>query len=401
MKKRMASIQVGKSDVVKNTDKSRKKRNISSNPLIRADNYIKDKYPKTQYNIISETIDFGVKNITTDDVITELKMAGVKITRSDFETFLRSNRIAKIDVFEEYFESLKGKWNPKKKDYIKQLSKHINTEDNKLWRSMFKKHLVRSVRQAYGDTKFANRFVIVLQSKEESIGKSTFLRFLNPFDDLYYKEHIDQNDMDLVITKVFIFNFEELESLNSIGFNKLKAVISSVLSTFRRLYTQTYTSKPRRCSFWGSTNDEGFLGGGQNTRWIIINVKSVDFAYSNLKIKKIWAQAVYLLNSGFNYELTKEELEAIKRNSKEYRFQSREELLILEYFEKSKRYLNTATDIARHINESSTEIKVGSRRIGKALKDMGYNQRMQDNKRLYNIKVIANDEEINNDDLPF
>ena len=372
------------------------------NPIVMVHTYIKKNYPLTTFNVITEKIDFGVKDKNTDDVITDMRMKGIKISHGDFETYLRSDKVKKVDEFKEYFESDKIKygWSKNEPDHIKMLSEFVSTDNSSFWYSMFKKHIVRAVKQARGDSTFANRFVIVLRSTDESIGKSTLLRFLNPFGNDFYIENID-NDISLAMTKTFVFNFEEIESLNKIGFSKLKSLISAENSNIRRLYTQSYFSKPRRCSFWASTNDLEFLGGGQNTRWLIINVRSIDFKYSKeIKVDNIWAQATYLLNNGFDYKLTKEEEVFARRLTKEHRFKSNEEEYISEYLQPSTKHFATPTTIERFLNRNSEQTKVKAQRIGNALKDMGY-ERVKNNS-IYGYEIeLKNGNSIKDNSIPF
>jgi len=75
-------------------------------PLELADRYIKKNYPKTTYNIVAESVDFGIDGIGFDDVFTELRMEGIKVAHQELETYFRSNNTTKFDPFKEYFESL-------------------------------------------------------------------------------------------------------------------------------------------------------------------------------------------------------------------------------------------------------------------------------------------------------
>jgi predicted P-loop ATPase len=365
-------------DVNRNEDKTQgvinlNPESISRNPLVLADLYIKRKYPNTKFNIITEVADFGVDDKNFDDLITDMKMTGIKIGTKDFETFLRSDKVGRFDPFVEYFSYNKDDWNPDDVDHIETLANHVKTDDQVLFNSMFKKHLVRAVKQAMG-VNFANRFVLVLRSNNENIGKSTFLRFLNPFDSKYYFEMMDDH-MELAITKSFIFNFEELDNLYKTGFNKLKAIISSSGSNIRRFHTQNYYDKPRRCTFFASTNDVTFLGGGSNTRWLIFSVESFDFEYDKTDINKVWAQASYLYHNDFDYELNQSEWELMKATSKDFRYRPKEEEYITQYFQRSTEHFATATEIESHLNRMLDQSRVDAQKIGSALSAMEYERK--------------------------
>ena len=343
---------------------------------------MKENYPNTTFNIVTEKADFGVDGVTFDEAIVVLMKKNSGVSSKLLEMVLRSrNDVKHIDPFRTYFESdqIKKGWKKEDRDYINDLSGYVKTNNQEFWQSMFKKHLVRAVGQATNLSDFANRFVLVMQSFKENIGKSSFIRFLNPFGSEYFIEHIDDN-MDLSITKVFIFNFEEIESLNKIGFNKLKAIISQGDSTIRRLYTQNYFTKPRRCTFFASTNELNFLGGGENSRWLIVNILDIDFAYSkDIDIDKIWAQAKYLFDNDFETDLSKEEWKIAKSQAKEHRYKSKEEEYISEYFQASGKHFATPTNIEHYLNSIGNQSNVNAQRIGATLQAMGY-ARVKENK---------------------
>lgn len=354
-------------------------------------NLLKEAYPNTTFNIVTEKADFGIDEVTFDEVVVELMKKNKNVTSKLLEMVLRSNKEVKhVDPFKSYFESeeiLKG-WSPNERDYINELSSYVKTTNQKFWQSMFKKHLVRAVGQATNLSDFANRFVIVMQSQEENIGKSSFIRFLNPFSSEYFIEHID-DDINLSITKVFIFNFEEIESLNKIGFNRLKAIISTGKSTIRRLYTQNYVTKPRRCNFFASTNELNFLGGGENSRWLVVNLREIDFSYSkDIDINKVWAQAKFLFDNNFKTDLTPEEWEIAKSQAKEHRFRSKEEEYITENFQPSSKHFATPTDIEHYLNAIGNQSKVNAQRIGATLQAMGYRRVKKHSVYGYNIQTI-------------
>jgi len=370
----------------KNFKKSAPEVEVKQNtPLIMADEYVKKAYPNTKYNIISESIDFGIKNKVFDDVFTELGMRNIKISSSVFDTYLRSDKIKKYDPFKEYFKKL-PKWD-RKSDYIKKLATHVKTENQEFWEIMFEKHLIRSVGQAMGDGKVVNRYVNVLVSPKESIGKTTFIRYLNPFKGEYYTEQTD-SDLLLALTKNFILNMEEIESMTSQGFNKLKATISTDSTSMRTLYTQNFKNRVRRASFWASTNNTEFLGGGENTRWLIHKILNIDFGYSNkIDINKVWAQAYHLYNSSFDYNLTQKEKGIAKGISRVHKFKSHEAEFITHYLQPSKTETATATDVTRYLQQYSKG-SFNAQRIGTALTGMEYKKKLLNGISQYYIETI-------------
>ena len=362
--------------------------------LEKAHNYIIKHYPDTKFNIVSENVDFGIEGVTIADVYTELKFAKIDIPMRDLETYFRSNRTTKYDPFKDYFKALKY---DRKTDYIGFLSQHIITDNSNFFESMFKKHLIRTVGQALGDGKFVNRYVLVFKSSKEHLGKSTFIRFLEPFGGDYYTEDLGNNPA-LAFSKNFIYNIEELETFNKYDINKLKALISSSTTTDRMMYTQTFIKRIRRCSIFASTNEDAFLGGGENSRWIIFNVDSINFDYNNTKNKKnkiniddVWAQAYHLYKSGADYDLTAKEWELTKSTNKDYVYKNDVDLYIDEFLMPSEYAFATATQISEYLKLKSGRKPFAANIIGKAMVDAKYKKVSQGTAHGYNVATMKNE----------
>ena len=357
------------------------------NSLVMVDKYINKYYPKTRFNIVTGKGDFGVSDKTFDDVYVEMQIeANIKVSKNDFASYLKSNYVNKFDPFIDYFEGLKGKWNADDKDHIDQLANHIKAKDQPFFNVMFKKHLVRSVKQAI-NVGYANRIVLVLQSKDQDLGKSTFIRALNPFGDEHYFEEIT-DDTKLMLTKCFILNIEELENMNRVSVGKLKALISSTHNNVRTFYTQTLESLPRRASIYASTNDNDFLSDDKNTRWLVCEITGVNWGYStDVNFDGIWAQAANLYYGGFNYELTQEEKHWLKEKAEGFKIQTKEMGFIQEYFRESQEHTSTATIIASYLMEYKQGVAtLSSVYIGRALSSLGYESKIKDGKKCWCIE---------------
>jgi predicted P-loop ATPase len=141
---------------------------------------------------------------------------------------------------------------------------------------------------------------------------------------------------------------------------------------------------PRRTTFWGSTDKDEFLIDEQgNVRWVIIKIKSIlhdeggEKGYNkNIDIDKVWAQAYYLLKSGFQFTLTKEEIIYSEKNNQENFMKiTFEEELINKYFiasdrDDTKAKFMTTADITIFLEEFSK--KINSNNVGKALKKLKF-----------------------------
>tara|TARA_B110000037_G_C17090452_1_gene493779 strand:- start:249 stop:1514 length:1266 start_codon:yes stop_codon:yes gene_type:complete len=356
---------------VVNIDGSKALREEKKSNIDQVDDLIRRDYPDTSFNVIAETTDFGIKGKTFESVITQIKKEKIVIGVKDFENYLKSDMIEQFDPFIKYYDSLIGEWNEGDPDYLEMLADHVKTPDQKLFNSMFKKHMVRAVSQAT-KVEQPNRFVLVLRSSKESLGKSTFIRFLNPLGDEYLFEHLT-NDVEKASTKCLIYNLEELEGLNKGWFNRLKSVISSSSHSSRKMFSSQWETRPRKCSFFASTNEDSFLGGGDNTRWLVFSIVEIDFGYSkSIDIHKVWSQAKYLSDNGFEITLTEEEKEQVKQVAAEHRYGSTEEEYIMTFFRKSTRHKASATQIERVLNAKEDLSPVKAQKIGRTLSEMGY-----------------------------
>jgi predicted P-loop ATPase len=104
-------------------------------------------------------------------------------------------------------------------------------------------------------------------------------------------------------------------------------------------YAATFTEFPRRASFFGTTNRNDFLTDSENVRWLIFNVDTIDRSYGNVftgdfkvDIDKLWCQAYQLYRSGFDCELTSDDMVSNEVNNVLYSATSLEKEVINSYF---------------------------------------------------------------------
>ena len=309
-------------------------------------------------------------NVNPDEIYRQTSMAKFKYSLTDLRSLLKSDFVHSYDPILDYFKSLTYDG----KDHISKLASYIKTDDEGFWEKQFKKSLVRSI--ACGLGKKENRIVMVLYGKKQETGKTTFIRFLSPWGvKQYFTESPiiggNQKDTEIRFSENFIYNIEELAGLSRIDINKLKADISKSSIKERRAYASFEVSAPRRCNFWASTNQKEFLHDEENTRWLVFNTVSIDWGYKqNVDINKVWGQAWYLYNNGFNYELDAEDRAIREYLNEDYRFKRSEEELIARYFkpaESGQGKFMSATEVAMYLNSKSAHLKINPNNIGKTM----------------------------------
>ncbi|QDK77765.1 virulence protein E [Spirosoma sp. KCTC 42546] len=338
-----------------------------------------------QYKSVSSTC---FREMNESNLLKELYEIGFNRFKDQLKALLKSDFIPEYDPFKAYFEGLPS-WDETQPDYIAELLSYVKVKDADWFAIMFKKMLIRSVACAIGVAKF-NKQCFVLYGPQDD-GKTSFLRFLCPpaLKD-YYKENIDFENKDgrIALGENFLINLDELSSLSKSDTNKFKAYLTEERVKVRRPYAERETIIIRRASFLGSTNQNEFLTDVTgNVRWLVFETNSINHdkggpkGYSaNVDINNVWAQAYALLKSGFQYQLTREELARSEGNNRQHQRTTAEIDLINHYFQPAdkttpKAEFLTATEIARRLTILiEGKVRVNDNNVGKALTLLGYQQ---------------------------
>tara|TARA_R110000868_G_scaffold153065_2_gene378385 strand:- start:1889 stop:4297 length:2409 start_codon:yes stop_codon:yes gene_type:complete len=332
-----------------------------------------------------------------ENIWRDVQIARYKFGFDDLKRLLTSDFVPTVNLWEEYFESIKGL--DADRDYIKELASHIqctSPKEQQYFEMMFKKMLVRTIKCALVDS-YPNRYVFVLSSKTQSNGKSWFIRWLSPFDNQeYYAENPleDNKDSRIRLAETFIYNLEELASITKFEINRLKATVSQVGSRERKPYGHSADSMVRRCSFYASTNNSDFLTDDVNTRWLCFDINRIDWKYSKVCDKnQIWGQAYSLFKSGFDCELTDKECEVRDTKNLDYRSNSLEGELLQKYFENADKdalgcRFMTTTSILQTLSSltKDSRVTIHAVSLGKALSRLDFKKVRTNN--MYGYYVI-------------
>jgi len=318
----------------------------------------------------------GYEVLNLDSIYRKLQHVGFKFPFDKLKSLFKSDFVNRYNPFLDYFKDLEP-WDGET-DYIKQLASYVKVEDQDFYEIQFKKALVRSI--GCGLFGRENRIVFVLVGEKQSTGKSTFIRFLNPFGAKYYTESPLHNNKDssFSIAENFIYNLEELASLSNIDINRLKSIISMASIKERKAYARDAIEQPRRANFFASTNKTEFLTDTENTRWLCFNMESINWGYTTeVDIHKVWSQAYALYKDPkFSDQLTKEEAQARDAKNKNYEINDYEKELIKRHFkiclENEGEFYSNA-DILEILQEDGSK-NLNSRFIGKNMVQLGFNR---------------------------
>lgn len=148
--------------------------------------------------------------------------------------------------------------------------------------------------------------VLVLISKKQGIGKSSFGRWLCPkqLEDLYIESLIRPEDKDnrLRLAATFIWEIQELgATTRRADVEALKGFLSTERIRDRKPYGSVDIVKPALACFLGTVNDNGagfLLDTTGNRRFMVLDANEMNFSFQKIDINQVWAQAIVLWQQG-------------------------------------------------------------------------------------------------------
>ena len=371
----------------------------NTTPMGMAEAYIKEKYPDLYMDQVSEVVMSDSKDVTS--IYVELKKQGIKITKSDYESLLKSDAIPRRNKVKEYLENVEFNGF----GHIQERLSFVKLEDETMrpyFIDDFKKHIIRTVAQVF-DNRLPNRYVFVLVCPTENNGKSTFFRTMNPFynqEQTYYAESIDFKHAANELSKRFMINIEELAELNKNDHEMIKRHISSAGDDVRVYYTQMYERRERVASLFATTNRDKFLPPGENTRWIIYRIESINFDYYNLRTGKIrvdmndfWGEAVQLFKDNADMDPSSEEIRRYISTNLNYLYETNASMYIQSDLRPSYNYdfIATPTEVTDLINKLHPRAMMKPTQVGMALKALGWNSVDHSGTKQYYLELNHSD----------
>jgi primase-polymerase (primpol)-like protein len=352
---------------------------------------------KNKWQILTEVLEqFSVKlkfneltkvlEATRDGEKTELKLLTADIMEK-MESYtevpnISTNKINEMLLSSRYCE----KYNPVN-DFIKSIPQYNGKnnfdelmdyihlpgdESREFFKSMLKKHFIRALKCAI-EKEYTHRMVLNFHGPQE-IGKSLLIEWFIPIKTLFNSENIDLNDKDthLALGQYLFISLEELDQLNKRELSKLKAFISKGEIKKRLPYGRFTEQFPRIATFFGSTNKTDILADVQNSRWIFLKVKSIDYVkyMKNLNPWDLWAEAYqeYKQNPEAGELTAEEKQERDKRNDQEFLEDTNEREILLKHFsEEEPTQGYTAVEIQRLIEFNNYPVRINSYQLRREL----------------------------------
>lgn len=215
---------------------------------------------------------------------------------------------------------------------------YLGAADNTYTRAVAKTSLTAAVARAMNPgVKYDYMPVLV---GPQGLGKSTLLRLLAPkwFNDSLTT--LEGKDSYETVQGSWIIELAELVGMSKSDDNRIKQFLSKQDDIFREPYGRRTGRFPRRCVFFGTTNEEEFLRDHTgNRRFWPVNcgiqtpIKSV-FTDLAANVQQIWAEAVLMWRNGEKLYLLPEMETYAKQAQEEHSEHSAKEGIIREFLDR-------------------------------------------------------------------
>jgi len=369
-------------------------------PIERIEQYLNLKY-NFRYNEVTGKVEaktkadqvfLPVSDYFLNSLARQIIKAGIPCGGTLLRNVLMSDYTPVFNPFRKYLNDL-SPWDGKT-DYIMQLSQTVSTTDDPLWQLCFRKWMVAMVGSLVCD-EVINHTVIVFSGKQ-GLGKTTWMLNLVPpaLKDYCFSGTINPGNKDTLIhlSECMLINLDELENLNRSELGATKELITKSSIRIRRPYGYSTETMPRRASFAGSVNGKEFLSDTTGSRrFLCFEVTAIVYQHP-IPLERVYAQAKYLLDNGFQYWFDRSEIEVINKNNEQYRCMSVEEELLLAYFEPCKAdeadYFFSTTEL---VNRLSQKVKMNvtdaaRQKLGKALRAHKFSRIKRNGRYVYALK---------------
>ena len=370
---------------------------------------------RVEYEIPADNTDIHRFMPVNDRIVNSLWSQMSTITRVNIQDMYRvieSDYVPVFNPFKAYLNNLcksvgvqDKKQSVGEKDYIRELAQTVRVkggeQEQKLWHLYLKKWLVGMVASWISEDVVNN--VILVLIGEQGAYKTTWFNYLLPpplKQYFYTKTNANRMSKDDILTlaQYALVCCEELDTMRPAELNQLKAAVTMPSIDERAAYAHYHEHRKHIASFCGTGNNTQFLSDPTgNRRWLPFEVENIlsprehPFHYEG-----IYAQALSLYTSGFQYWFTKEEIQELNRHNKQFETPHLEHELVDLYFRRPiDSELGEFISVARALQMISNGIsqKLSAVNVGRAFSDLGF-KRVRTNSSRGFIVVCRTPEEI-------
>ena len=360
---------------------------------------------RVEYEIPADNTDAHRFMPVNDRIVNSLWSQMSTITRVNIQDMYRVIESDYVPVFNPFKEYLNNLSKPGEQDYIRELAQTVRVkggeQEQKLWHLYLKKWLVGMVASWISED-VVNNVILVFIGKQGAYKTTWFNYLLPPPLKQYFYTKTNANRMSkddiLTLAQYALVCCEELDTMRPAELNQLKAAVTMPSIDERAAYAHYHEHRKHIASFCGTGNNTQFLSDPTgNRRWLPFEVESIlsprehPFHYEG-----IYAQALSLYASGFQYWFTKEEIQELNRHNKQFETPHLEHELVDLYFRRPiDSELGEFISVARALQMISNGIsqKLSAVNVGRAFSDLGF-KRVRTNSSRGFIVVCRTPEEI-------
>ncbi len=335
-----------------------------------------------------------------------LKAQGLKVSAGDVKSLIFSRDFCEdYDACREWLEGLKP-WNPDTDpDYLSDFYVgHLgfrDAENKDFYDRMCKKFHIGLVALATGRTN-ENPIMLIFRGPQH-IGKTYFARHILPPELQDYRLEVgptDRIDKDFIISlsETPLILFDEISFGNGPKSEAFKYVVTSSRSNVRDAYARFRELRQRRASLIATTNEDNFIPNTEGTRrYLVVDLEeTINLDTFPLPYEGAYAQALYLLEHGYDPKPNQEESHQISLHNRHYvECNDCEEVLSTMFkkpdsLESAKKM--TAGDILTLLTENGHRgSSYTASEIGKAMKRMGFESKRIKGRVGYLVEEVDQD----------
>ena len=365
-------------------------------------------------------------DVTDRDINSMLLACNVEscqnISAQTFRSALMSNCIPEFNPLTDYLdEAVKAVTiNPDGPSYIDQVAGMVHVTYtpqsplppegglSSLWHTCFRKWFVSMV-ASWMDPKVVNHQILVLIGPQ-GIFKSTWLDALIPEALVSYRcrqsgTNFSDKDEQLRCAEFAMVNYDEFDRLSSSDLDNLKSLITTPDVSIRAPYGSTKERRVRIASYCASGNKFQFLTDQTgNRRFLPFYVSHIDSPFDHpIDHHRLYAEAVKLVNDGYVYWFTSEDIQQLSKYVEQFADRSPEEELLDVYFDIPKapgvetrtvKFLTSSEIQAKLVSYGNLHRPIPLRTLCQVLDNKGF-QRMRSNRKRGYLVVELEATEIN------
>ena len=342
--------------------------------------YLQRNY-KLRMNVISRNIELNedpIDESVVNSIYVNIKTNYPKASKELVKSILFSDFIESYNPFTELADYYKENEPAIKDGYIDGLIKTIitNTSHADIW---IKKWMVSMIASMH----YQHSPLLLVLCGGQNTGKTEWFRRLLPekLKKYYAESKLDAGkDDEILMTKKIIIMDDEMGGKSKAEQKKLKSITSKQTFSVRKPYGSVSEDLIRIAMLCGTTNEEEVLNDPTGNRRIlpilVDDIKHIE--YNEINKDLIFYEAWRLYESGYDYQLTKEEIKLLNESTSNFKQSNPEEELISKYFGKPGDCTGEHTQLTN--SEILSYIKIHSQttlsqnKLGMILKEMGLEQ---------------------------